>query len=824
MIARTTAPTEIYLDANATTPVWPPAAQAAFDAMEDMFGNPSSSHITGLRARYILEKGRKLVRQVLGASDGRIVFTSGATEAIQTGVFSALCTLRERGLADGVMPTLLYGATEHKAVPQALEHWNRLLGVNAQILAIPVDSNGALDLTFLAKHAPRAGLICTMAVNNETGVIHDLPAIERVLRAGNPHALWLVDCVQAIGKTKLNLDAITIDYALMSGHKVYAPKGIGVMYVRDGAPLVPLLAGGGQEGGARGGTENIPGVAAIAAVLECLIEGSVDSDSDEAVFQSTATLAGFRDEIVGALREAFPALVFNAPLKSSVPTTVNFAVRGVSSKELLDLFDAAGVRVSSGSACGSAIRGSYVLEAMGLPQWQSDGAVRISFGPMVSAQEITAACQRIRDAGRAMGRNCLLPGAGAINSRDGAAAEVVDGLVQLKEGSMCSWVLIERGTDDQGAPTARCIVVDPFDELAERIVSLIRCQGCSVVAILDTHCHVDHESCRVALIETLADQLEPGASTPDVLGWPEQSSGRVSLADGTQADFIALSSTCIVARTETPGHTVDHQAYLVGRFDERDRAEVSELSPNAIEMAFTGDTIQIGGIGRTDFNTSAAAAMCASLRRLPIIMRPDTVLCPTHDYTNGFATTLACERTHNSFLAEILDPPQPMPAETFMQRKAELDGQITDDTNCELVCGLIQVASTTGGGPSVDIPPDKLRAFFERHQSAIIIDVREPQEFVFAQNWSGFGFAKPPANIPLTRLANHLPKLLADLQAHPERDVIFLCRSGNRSAKAAEVARRIGVSNAFHILGGIALGGIQREPEPDVEADLAYMI
>ena len=214
---------EIYLDANATTPVWPEAAQEAFSAMEQLFGNPSSSHITGLRARSILESARSLARSVLGANAGRVVFTSGATEAIQMGIFSTLCTVRKQRLdrAPESSPRyLLYGATEHKAVPQALQHWNELLGMGNIVLAIPVNQHGQLDLDFLRQYAPQADIVCTMAVNNETGVIHDLSAIEAAIRTENTDLKWLVDCVQAVGKMQLNLDHTSIDYAPISGHKI----------------------------------------------------------------------------------------------------------------------------------------------------------------------------------------------------------------------------------------------------------------------------------------------------------------------------------------------------------------------------------------------------------------------------------------------------------------------------------------------------------------------------------------------------------------------------------------------------------------------------
>ena len=292
MIVRTT--TEVYLDANATTQVLPQAAKAARDVMEDLYGNPSSSHIAGLRARNILESTRDLARTILGAASGQVVFTSGATEAIQMAVLSALHNAKEQRAA-GNRPSenrvLMYSATEHKAVPQAIKHWNKLLEVGAEVLEIPVDEFGQVDLEFIKQHAANADLICTMAVNNETGVICDLKAVEAGIRGVNEEVSWLVDCVQAIGKIQLDISETTIDYAAASGHKIFAPKGIGLLYARESAPLVPLMAGGGQESGARGGTENLPGVAAIGAVLGMLAESPTRSFADESALQSYRDLS-----------------------------------------------------------------------------------------------------------------------------------------------------------------------------------------------------------------------------------------------------------------------------------------------------------------------------------------------------------------------------------------------------------------------------------------------------------------------------------------------------------------------------------------------------
>ena len=774
---------EIYLDANATTPVLPAAAQEAHEVMEGLFGNPSSSHVSGLRARFILESARDLVREVLGADSGQIVFTSGATEAIQMGIFSTLCDVRERrasGELGSENRTLLYGATEHKAVPQALEHWNKLLGVNNKVCQIPVDKHGMLDLEFIKEHAANADMICTMAVNNETGVVADLEAIEKTIRAQNPDVAWLVDSVQAIGKIDVQLSKTTIDYASISGHKIYAPKGIGLLYARENAPLIPLLAGGGQEHGARGGTENLPGVAAIAAVMKQLAK------SDKRAFVDPGVLEGFRDRLVTSLKSAFPTIEFNNSFEHALATTINFAVKGFPSKELLNLFDAAGIRVSSGSACGSGAQRSYVLDAMGVPEWQSYGAIRMSFGPLATEPEIAAACERIEQAGQALCDSCLVVG----NDSDGMSGQELDGLVQLKKGSMCTWLLMD-------SSSKRCVIIDPFEELSERVETIVRCQKSKVVAILDTHAHVDHDSCRKMLLKVIGAQAAQSAATDDELGWPETPDGTAILSDGSESPYLKLSDQWVIAQADLPGHTIISRAFLIGKI-----SDGNHLRAEDVVFAFTGDTILMGGIGRTDFPCSSIEKMYESLQRLPKLVSPETIICPTHDYNNEFATTLMSERSDNAFLDSILCENNPMPLGEFTDAKPGLDADISDETNSELVCGLIKPG--TSEGPVIEISEGDLKQFFVEHSDALVIDVREPHEFAFAQDWAKLGFVTPPKNIPLTRLSGELPKLLQE-QGETNRDVIFLCRSGRRSGIAAEVARRVGVATAQHIAGGIAL-------------------
>ena len=455
---------EIYLDGNATTCVLPAAIDAAVQAMRDCFGNPSSTHATGLKAKAMMDGVRQRAARLLGVGSGRIMFNSGATEGIQTAVLSALCELRQRReRGESIGRLLVYGATEHKAVPEALAHWNRLLGLNLELTKLPVDGDGRHDLDLLRALAPQAAFVCTMAANNETGVMSDLAGIEAALQGSA--ALWMVDCVQGLGKLALNLSATRIDYAPFSGHKLYAPKGIGMLYVRAGAPYTPLVMGGGQEGGLRSGTENMAGIAALGAVLAALEEGGT--------FRTHAELQRFREQLATSLRAALPGIVFNAPFDKALPTTLNFSVPGLSSKELLDVFDAANVRVSAGSACSAAKAApSYVLDAMGLPAWRSSSAVRMSFGPLVSAATIDEACQRIARCGHALRAAGLLPA-------EEAPSEAPDGVLQLSLGGMHTWLLLD-------AASRSAVVIDQQAELKERIDSLLACHGYHLVARLST--------------------------------------------------------------------------------------------------------------------------------------------------------------------------------------------------------------------------------------------------------------------------------------------------------------------------------------------------
>lgn len=752
---------EIYLDANATTPVLPRASAAAMAAMSDGYGNPSSIHTTGLRARSVVDRVRRTARGIVGAPSGQLLFMSGATEAIQTAVLSALDSLRAHRDRGGMMPrSLLYGATEHKAVPEALAHWNTLLRLDMEILAIPVGRDGRHDLDWLRAQLPHAGLVCTMAVNNETGVVTDLDAIAALMAAcraqrGDP-PLWLVDGVQALGKMAPRLVERHVDYAAFSGHKLYAPKGIGLLYAREGAPFTPMMAGGGQEDARRSGTENMAGIAALGAVLEALDDG--------VTFRDPATLTVYRDRLAAALMQAFPGLVFNAPPEHCLPTTLNFSVPGLSSRLLLDLFDAADVRVSGGSACNAArARPSHVLEAMGVPAWQAESAVRLSFGPAATADFIDEACARIQACGESLRESCLNPDHARPMPNDGVTRFVVDGA--------CCYLLVD-------AESRRCVVIDPLPALTERLARTIRCQRYRVAAILDTHGHGDHASSAAELRDAVAACMT-GTLATDGLGWPRG------------AEWIELGAMHLT-RLPTPGHTEDSTTYLL-----HDAA--------GLRLAFVGDTVMPGALGRSDFAQSAPRLFAASLRTLAGELGPTTLLLSAHDYEDGFASTMAIEREAQPLLGDMLNGC--LDDAGFVSAKAMLEQDLGLTEYRTMACGMraapcvdADMHADADADP-ISLMPASLQALLKSPSDLLVVDVREAYEQRMGRipRW---GPAVRRQAVPLSALVNALPGWLA-LPA--ETPVLFVCRSGNRSVQAAGALRRLGHARSWSLAGGLAL-------------------
>jgi cysteine desulfurase len=746
---------QIYLDANATTPVLPQAADAALVAMKTSFGNPSSSHLTGLRAKQIMTQTRERAQRILGSERGEVIFTSGATEGIQTGIISALIAAKKL-IEPSKKYCLLYGETEHKAVPESLKHWNQLLDINAELVAIPVDEKGTLDADFIAAHVSDALIICTMAVNNETGVFQDLAALEQVIRNNNPDVFWMVDCVQALGKTSLNLAQTTIDYAPFSGHKLYAPKGIGFVYVRENAPFTPFIPGGGQEGGLRSGTENLPGMAALNVVFAMLLGESEHS------FTPVEELHKFRDQLRASLEKAFGKVLFNHHFDNSVPTTLNFAVDGFSSKEMMDLFDAAGIRVSSGSACSSKVTRSFVLDAMGLPVWQSEAAIRMSFGPAMTQNEVDEACDRIEQSALALGHSCLM----SQNNLDNKAP--LSGLVQFKVGGSCSWLYVD-------AAQNTAVIIDPLPQLSERLNTLIECQKLTIVGVIDSHGHADHGSSR----NVIADKHLTGQFT-DHLGWPKNA--KIVTLNEESFEYICVGDKWLV-RIETPGHTSDSISLVLCN-------PVVGPSLNA-QYLFCGDTILMGTLGRTNFECSSTMAMFSSLRRLDRLVERDTLLCASHDYNNEFTTSIEAEMTRNILFKQVVSGD--ITQTQFVTQKDILDQHIIDESGSEIICGALLDTCTKQTMNEYD--SESLAGAMASNKTFKLIDIREPHEYALQHD------VKFENNVPLTRLVQFIDENKRDKTS----EIVLLCRSGSRSHVAAQALMRLGFENVGHLKGGYAL-------------------
>jgi len=743
----------VYLDANATTQVLPEAASAAVSTMENLFGNPSSSHVTGIQAKQIMDKARVQAKQIVGAGKGNIIFTSGATEGIQTAILSALCHAKKQ-MVDGKDYSLLYGATEHKAVPESLKHWNDVLDLNAEVKAIPVNELGQLDLDFIAKEAKDALMICTMAVNNETGVYQDIELLDNTIRRFNPNVAWMVDCVQALGKLDLDLKNTTVDYAPFSGHKLYAPKGVGFLYVRENAPFTPFIAGGGQESGLRSGTENIPGMAALSAILDILL-----GESDRK-FASHEQLENYRQQLVAALTEAFPGIVFNHSFENSVSTTINFAIPGFTSKEIMDLFDAANIRVSSGSACSSKVTRSFVLDAMGVSSWQSESAIRMSFGPAATQEEIEQACDRIVSTAGALGKSCLLNSVSSIEDK-----APLDGLIQFKVGGSCSWLFVDKNSKE-------AVFIDPLDEVADRLASIVSCQGLTLKAVIDTHGHADHESCRGKIVAKFLPEQQT-----DHLGWPKNASP-ISLAN---KDFTVITvGKKVLVKVPTPGHTDDSISLVL-------------INPenNHVEYTFCGDMILMDSIGRTNFPTSDSAAMFNSLQLLHSIVGDDSLLCPSHDYNNEFTTTIGAEMTRSNLLKKVIE--NTIDVKQFVKEKAVLDSHIMDVAGSEIICGAL--VNECQKSIVEEFDSESLTEATKSDADIKLIDIREPHEYELQHD------EKFTYNVPLTRLT----QFIQENHNHKNDKFVLVCRSGTRSHVAAQALGRLGFTHVGHLKGGYAL-------------------
>jgi len=359
----------IYMDNNATTQVAPEVLEAMLPYLHEFYGNPSSAHTFGGQVAHRLREARERVAELLGASPEEIIFTSCGSEGDNTAIMSALNT--EEGKNH-----IVTSRVEHPAVKVLCGH---LAKQGYRVTEIPVDREGRLDMDRYKEALTQDTAIVTlMWANNETGVI--FPVEEAAQMAKARGILFHTDAVQAVGKIPIDLKNSSIDMLSISGHKLHAPKGVGVLYVRKGTRYAPFLIGGHQERGRRGGTENTASIIALGKACELAAKNMEEENT---------RVKALRDKLEEGILAKVPKSRVNGAKAERLPNTSNISFESVEGEAILLLMDEFGICASSGSACTSgSLQPSHVLRAMGVPFTMAHGSIRFSLSIYNTEEEI----------------------------------------------------------------------------------------------------------------------------------------------------------------------------------------------------------------------------------------------------------------------------------------------------------------------------------------------------------------------------------------------------------------------------------------------------
>ncbi len=360
----------IYLDNNATTKVDPLVLQEMLPYFSEQYANPSSMHSFGGQVGGKLRQARGRVAALLGCAPEEVVFTACGTESDNTAILSALKAFPERR-------RIVTTRVEHPAILGLVDHLKKEEGYD--VVLVPVDAEGRLDLkAYKEALTPDTAIVSIMWANNETGVIFPIPELAGI--AHERGILFHTDAVQAVGKIPMNLRETRVDMLSISGHKLHAPKGVGVLYVRKGTPFAPLLIGGHQERGKRAGTENTPGLVALGMACELAL-----AHMDE----ENTRVRALRDRLEEGLLASIPNSRRNGAKEPRLPNTANISFKFVEGEAILLRLDQLGVCASSGSACSSgSLEPSHVLRAMGVPFTFAHGSIRFSLSRYTTEAEV----------------------------------------------------------------------------------------------------------------------------------------------------------------------------------------------------------------------------------------------------------------------------------------------------------------------------------------------------------------------------------------------------------------------------------------------------
>ncbi|HBC47060.1 MAG TPA: cysteine desulfurase NifS [candidate division Zixibacteria bacterium] len=376
----------VYLDHNATTPVHPEVLEAMLPYFTEKFGNGSSIHSSGREAKGALEDARTKIAELLGCKSSEVCFTSGGTESDNFAIKGTAFANRAKG------KHIITSPIEHHAVIRSCEFLEK---EGFETTYLPVDSEGWVDPDDLRGAIRKDTILVTiMHANNETGIIQDLKDLVRV--AHEKEVYFHTDAVQATGKIPYNISELGCDLLSISAHKLYGPKGVGLLYIKSGTKIMPWNQGGGHERGRRAGTENVAGIVGLAKALEIAFR---DMESE------TTKLRSMTGRFYELIKERIPDIRLNGSFEKRVPNTLNVSFKAIEGESMILSLDMKGISVSSGSACTSgATEPSHVLLAMKVPPELAHGSLRFSFGRSNSEDDVeyivevlAKEVQRLRD-------------------------------------------------------------------------------------------------------------------------------------------------------------------------------------------------------------------------------------------------------------------------------------------------------------------------------------------------------------------------------------------------------------------------------------------
>jgi len=362
----------IYMDNNATTRVAPEVLEVMMPYFSDLYGNPSSMHSFGGQVGRGLSLAKEQVAALIGATPDELIFTSCGTESDSTAILSALQSFPEKR-------HIVTTRVEHPAVKNLCENIDNLTGHKHKVTQLPVNREGVLDLAkYEESLTEETAIVSVMWANNETGVIFPVKEMAEIARSRG--ILFHTDAVQAVGKIPIDLKKLPIDFLSISGHKLHAAKGIGVLYVRRGTPFVPFMIGGHQEHGRRGGTENVASIIGLGRACEL---------AGELMQEENTRVKGMRDKLENGLLETIPNSMLNGHKTDRLPNTANISFEYVEGEAILLHMDRYRICASSGSACTSgSLEPSHVLRAMGVPFTAAHGSIRFSLSVYNTEDEI----------------------------------------------------------------------------------------------------------------------------------------------------------------------------------------------------------------------------------------------------------------------------------------------------------------------------------------------------------------------------------------------------------------------------------------------------